>query len=169
MKNQTGERVMLLKAQALQENPTAVTGKRIIGITLIVFFILRLFYLATELFCMAKGIFPFSPLNIIALWVAFIGGRLIYDGARAISALWIIGGVIMVVQSFQNQYLTVLGSREYLFSVRLYTAAFLITAYVQIICMLIILLNKKAKLYSEIIMKISKQYLEEQKQLSGKK
>ena len=38
-----------------------------------------------------------------------------------------------------------------------------------IICMLIILLNKKAKLYSEIIMKISKQYLEEQKQLSGKK
>ena len=169
MKNQTRERVKLLKAQAFQENPTAVTGKRLIGLTLIVFFILRLFCLAMELFCMTKGIFPFSPLNIIALLVTLIIGRLIYDGARAISALWIIGGVMMIVRSFQNQYLTVLGSKEYLFSVRLYVAAFLISAYAQIICMLIILLNKKAKLYSEISMKISKQYLAEQKQLSGKK
>ena len=101
-----------------------------------------------------------SQLHILFLVAGFFAWS-IYIGIKMMALLGVVGGMIMVVQTF-SLYPVLFDPEAYPF-VRLYTAVFLLTAYVQVISMLFLVLEKKANIYYKTVFKARRQLMEEEK------
>ena len=161
MKNPRKIRAKQLIDNAMQETPEAVSGKRRCGIVLAVFLAARFLCLLAELTGAALGYFTISVQNIILFLVAVFFAWSIYIGIKMMALLGVVGGMIMVVQTF-SLYPVLFDPEAYPF-VRLYTAVFLLTAYVQVISMLFLVLEKKANIYYKTVFKARRQLMEEEK------
>ena len=127
MKNPRKIRAKQLIDNAMQETLEAVSGKRRCGIVLAVFLAARFLCLLAELTGAALGYFTISVQNIILFLVAVFFAWSIYIGIKMMALLGVVGGMIMVVQTF-SLYPVLFDPEAYPF-VRLYTAVFLCLLY----------------------------------------
>ena len=161
MTNPRKARARQLIDNAMQETPEAVSGKRRIGIILIVFLVIRFLCLLAELTGVALGYFAISVQNIVLSLVAVFFAWSIYIGIKMMAMLGVIGGIMMIIQTFSLY--PILFSAEYLLFIRLYSAVFILTSYIQVISMLLLIFDKKANIYYQTVFKARQQFIEEEK------
>lgn len=161
MTNPRKARARQLIDNAMQETPEAVSGKRRIGIILIVFLVIRFLCLLAELTGVALGYFAISVQNIVLSLVAVFFAWSIYIGIKMMAMLGVIGGIMIIIQTFSLY--PILFSAEYLPFIRLYSAIFILTSYIQVISMLLLIFDKKANIYYQTVFKARQQFIEEEK------
>ena len=128
-------------------DPAIGEGKRLAGVLLLVAVGLRVLTLLSELVCAVGGMIEFNPANVGSLVVSILFAYMIYQGIGVLAYLPVIGGVVMVIQAFLYDYLTVILSNEYWPQARIYAFLFLINGLYQIGAFLFLVLNRKTKLY----------------------
>lgn len=159
------ERARQLKMQAMQENPDAVSGKRIAGIIVLIFLLTRVLSIGIEIVCAIKGYTsPSVGIYCVTLLISLLFARLIYDGFKVFAGLAIVGGIFMVIQTFQNSLYTVIFSSEYYPIIRVYAFIYVFSSFFQLAGMLFLFFYKKTNAYFHACSSAGKQYMEEMKQ-----
>lgn len=159
------ERARQLKMQTMQENPDAVSGKRIAGIIVLIFLLTRVLSIGIEIVCAVKGYTsPSVGIYCVTLLISLLFARLIYDGFKVFAGLAIVGGIFMVIQTFQNSLYTVIFSSEYYPIIRVYAFIYVFSSFFQLAGMLFLFFYKKTNAYFHACSSAGKQYMEEMKQ-----
>ena len=134
-------------AEEMKQNPEILRGKRRIGIFLLIWITSRVAVGVSEFLCVRAGFFEFEASNIAGFIAAFVFALGIYQGAKPLAALPILGGAVMLVQVFLYDYLTVMLSNEYYTLARVYTFLFLLSSGIQTAGFLFLVVSKKTNLY----------------------
>lgn len=165
MGNVLKEKKKELLEVAMEKNPDVAVGKKIVGAVALIWFAIRLLLEVAEIGC-AVSIdgFTVSPMNIVMLVVIGLFVWVIYQGNRAMCVLPIIGGVMMVAQTFLLSLYSVLGPDYYMIA-RLYSLLFIIAAYGQVLLMVFLLADKKCRAYFDTALSINKELQEERRNL----
>lgn len=156
MSKEIQQKKKALITKLFNEHPEIREAKKFTGIIVLVWFLTRVFAVATEYYCVLQGVLPFSIANLAALLVMALFVWTIYQGIRTLAYLPILGSVIMIIQTFTEQLYSLL-SAQYILSVRIYAAAFIVTAYAQLFLMLFLLSNEKSTMYFDAMKKIAVQ------------
>ena len=156
MSKEIQQKKKALITKLFNEHPEIREAKKFTGIIVLAWFLTRVFAVATEYYCVLQGVLPFSIANLAALLVMALFVWTIYQGIRTLAYLPILGSVIMIIQTFTEQLYSLL-SAQYILSVRIYAAAFIVTAYAQLFLMLFLLSNEKSTMYFDAMKKIAVQ------------
>ena len=165
MANAMKARMNALMAQEIERNPNILLGKKTIGYALIVWLASRLVFHAADFACVAQGFWELSTTNLIGLVAGVVFALSAYAGAKLFAILPMIGGFMLLYESFTSGCFEVLLSDEYYTLIRVYAGACIMAAVVQIIVFLFIALNGKTKAYFDAFARVNTAVINEGKSL----
>lgn len=155
------EKKKQLFANAAAMNPALRQAKT--WITVIAFFwiITRIAVLLLQSYCVGKEYLIINTAqasNYASMAVTVLFAIGIINGTKGFAILSMVGGVVMVIQTFTGDVGIMLSPLyDIPLALRLYTMAFLLTSYGQLAGMLLILLPKKCRTYFAVMTAINKQ------------
>ena len=165
MANAMKARMNALMAQEIERNPNILLRKKTIGYALIVWLASRLIFHAADFACVAQGFWKLSTTNLIGLVAGVVFALSAYAGAKLFAILPMIGGFVLLYESFTSGCFEVLLSDEYYTIIRVYAGACILAAVVQIIVFLFIALNGKTKAYFDAFARVNTVVINEGKSL----
>lgn len=143
--------------QAIFDYPDIASGRRFVFIVTLIWTIIRVIQILSELLSELLGsLIYYSVHNILMLLVVVIYLAALYMGLRWTVIFPVFTGSILVFETFKYGLYNVLISSDYYFDAHLYALTYIVAAYSQILCSIMLAVDKRATSYFHGIRKITR-------------
>lgn len=142
--------------QAISDYPDIASGRLFIIVVTLIWTITRVIQILSELLSELLGsLIYYSFHNVLMLLVIAIYLAALYMGLRWTVIFPVFTGSILVFETFKYGLYDVLTSSDYFFDAHLYAFTYIVAAYGQILCSIMLAVNKRANSYFNTIRKIT--------------
>lgn len=168
MDKRSRQRRKEMVTQLLLEDAAVYSGRYFASVIFLVWTITRVLQVSAELLCAAQGILLiYSWHDTLMLLVIPLFLAALYMGYRWMVIFPVFMGVMLVAETFSRDLYSTL-SPSCMLGARLYAFTMIVAAYGQILFPIMLVANKKTKLYFDSVRTISRQ-LEEEKLLAKRR
>lgn len=163
MDKQSRQKRKKLVSQLSCENIAVFSGKRFASVIFLVWTITRILQISAELLCAVQGILIiYSWHNTLMLVVIGLFLAALYMGFRWMVIFPVFMGMMLVMETFAMDLYSILNP-SCLLGARLYAITMIVAAYAQVVCPIVLLVNKNTKLYFDSVREITQWIVEEER------